>query len=138
MDFITSLPRTKYQHDSVMVVVDTLTKATHFIPIQSTFWTAQVANVFMKEIVRLHRVPKMSISDRDTKFIATFWKSLFGGMGTKLNFCTAYHPQTNGQPERENKILEDMLRMYVMDRPTKWEDYLHLAEFLIIKAIKLP
>ena len=50
-------------------------------------------------------------------------------MGTKLNFSTAYHPQTDGQMERTNQILEDMLRMYVMDRPSKWEYYLHLAEF---------
>ena len=50
-------------------------------------------------------------------------------MGTKLNFSTAYHPQTDGQTKRTNQILEDMLRMYVMDRPSKWEEYLHLAEF---------
>ena len=99
-----------------MAVVDTLTKATHFIPVKSTFGRAQVANVLLKEIVRLHEVPKMIISDRDAKFIATFWKSLFGGMGTKLNFSTAYHPQIDGQTERTNHILEDMLRMYVIDR----------------------
>ena len=67
----------------------------------------------------------MIVSNRDAKFIAAFWKCIFGGMGTKLNFSTAYHPQT----ERTNHILEDMLRMYVMDRPSKWEDYFHLAEF---------
>ena len=109
-----------------MVVVDTLTKAAHFIPIQSTFGTAQVENVFMKEIVKLHGVPKMIISDRDAKF-AAFWRSLFGGMGTKLNFSTAYHPKNDGQIEIKDQILEDMLRMDVMDRPTKWEDYLHLV-----------
>ena len=72
MDFIIVLPRTKYQHDSIMVVVDTLTKAAHFIPVQSTFGTTQVENVFIKEIVKLHGVPKMIISDRDEKFIAAF------------------------------------------------------------------
>ena len=72
MDFITGLPRTKYQHDSVMVVVDTLTKAAHFIPVKSTFGIAQVANVFIKEIVRLHGVPKMIISDIDAKFTTAF------------------------------------------------------------------
>ena len=77
MDFITSLPRTKYQHEYIMVVMDTLTKSTHFIPIQSTFGTNKVENVFMKEIVRLHGVPKMIISDRDIKSIAAFWRSLF-------------------------------------------------------------
>ena len=129
IDFITGLPKTKYQHDSVMVVVDTLTKAAHFMPVKSTFGIAQVANVFLKEVVRPHGVPKVIVSDRDAKFTTTFWKGLFGGMGTKLNFSTAYHPQTDGQTERTNQILENMLRMYVINRPSKWEDYLHLAEF---------
>ena len=101
IDFITGLPKTKYQHDSVMVVVDTLTKAAHFIPIKSTFGIAQVADVFLKEIVRLHGVPKMIVFDRDAKFTAAFWKGLFGGMGTKLNFSTAYHPQTHEKTERK-------------------------------------
>ena len=115
MDFITVLPRTKYQHDSIMVVVDTLTKDAHFIPVQSTFGTTQVANVFMKEILKLHGIPKMIISDRDENFTTTFRRSLFGGMGTKLNFSTTYHPQKDGKIKRTNHILEDMLRMYVMD-----------------------
>ena len=121
-----------------MVVVDTLTKFAHFIPVKFTFGTAQVANVFLKEIVRLHRVPNMIISDRDTKFTVAFWKGLFGGMGTKLNFSTAYHAQTDGQTERKNQIFEDMLRMYVMDRPSKWEDYLHLAEFAYNNSYQSP
>ena len=60
---------------------------------------------------------------------SNFWKGLFVDLGTKLNFSTAYHPQTDGQTERVNQVLEDMLHMYVMDKPTKWEDYLHLVEF---------
>ena len=56
-------------------------------------------------------------------------KSLFKGLNTKLNFTTTYHPQTDGHAERVNQVLEDMLRMYVMDQPSKWEDYLHLVEF---------
>ena len=89
IDFIIGLPKTKYQQDSVMVVVDTLTKAAHFIPVKSTFGTAQVADVFLKEIVRLRGVPKVIVSNRDVKFTTAFWKGLFGGMGTKLNFSTA-------------------------------------------------
>ena len=68
---------------------------------------------------------KAIVSDRDVKFTSNFWKGLFADLGTKLNFSTAYHPQT----ERVNQALEDMLRMYVMGKPTKWEDYLHLVEF---------
>ena len=83
----------------------------------------------MKEIFKLHGLPKAIVSDRDVKFTSNFWKRLFADLGTKLNFSTAYHPQTDGQTERVNQVLEDMLRMYVMDKPTKWEDYLHLVEF---------
>ena len=74
-------------------------------------------------------VPKVVISDRDVKFKGNFWKALFKGLGTQLNFTTTYHPQTDEQIERVNQILEYILRMYVMDKPGKWEDYLHLVEF---------
>jgi transposase InsO family protein len=83
----------------------------------------------MKEIFRLHGMPKEIVSDRDTKFTSNFWKSLMVGLETKLLFSTTYHPQTNGQMERVNQILEDMLRMHVMHQPKKWEDYLPLVEF---------
>ena len=95
----------------------------------STYKTNAIAKIFKKKIFRLHGLPKAIISDRDTKFISKFWKGIFSYLGTKLNFSTAYHPQTDGQIERVNQVLEDMLRMYVMDKPSKWEDYLHLVEF---------
>jgi hypothetical protein len=69
------------------------------------------------------------VSDRDTKFTSNLWRVLFKGFGTNLNFITAYHPQTDGKTEIVNRIIEDMLRMYVMDKSSKWEDYLHLVEF---------
>ena len=72
---------------------------------------------------------KEIVSDRDTKFTSKFWKSLMVGLETKLLFSTAYHPQTDGQIERVNQILEYMLRMHVMHQPKKWEDYLTLVEF---------
>jgi hypothetical protein len=83
----------------------------------------------MKEIVRIHGVPKVIVSDRDPKFTSNFWKGLFKGFGTNLNISTSYHPESNWKAKRTNKIIEDMLRMYVMDHPTKWEDYTHLVEF---------
>ena len=83
----------------------------------------------MKDIFKLNGLPKAIVSDKDVKFTSNFWKGLFADLGTKLNFSTAYHPQTDGQTERVNQVLEDMLRMYVMEKPTKWEDYLHLVEF---------
>jgi transposase InsO family protein len=112
-----------------MVVVDKLSKSAHFISVKSTCKAMDIANIIMKEIFRLHGMPKEIVSDRDTKFTSNFWKSLMDGMGTKLLFSTTYHPQTDGQMERVNHILEDMLRMHVIHQPKKWEDYLPLVEF---------
>lgn len=114
MDFITCLSRTPRQHDSIMVVVDRLKKVVHFIPVKSTYSANDAAGVFIKDVVRSHGVPKKIVLDRDAKFTSRFWKELFVGLGTKLAFNTTYHPQTDGQAKRVNKILEDMLRMYVM------------------------
>jgi len=119
-----------------MVVVDKLSKTTHFIPIKSTYQIAQIADIFMREIFRLHGMPKVIISDRDVKFTSTFWKSLFTELGTQVHFSTAYHPETDRQIERVNLMVEDMLRMYVMQQPRKWEEYLHLVEFAY-KSLKM-
>jgi len=127
IDFITCLPRNKKQNDYIMVVVDKLSKATLFIHVKSTYKVVNIVDIFMKEVFPLHGIPKIIISDRDVKFTGNFWKILFKGLDTKLNFSTPYHPKTDGQTERVNQVLEDMLRMYVMDQPSKWEDYLHLV-----------
>eukprot|EP00253_Pinus_taeda_P014506 PITA_14506 len=129
IDFITGLPQTRKNNDSIMVVVDKLSKAAHFIPVHSTYKAVQIAHLFMQNVFRLHGLPKVIISDRDVKFTSTFWRTLFAELGTQLNFSTAYHPQTDGQTERVNQVLEDMLRAYVMTKPTQWEEYLHLVEF---------
>ena len=81
----------------------------------------------MKEVFRLHGIPKVIISDRDVKFTSNFWKCLFKGLNTKLSFSTTYDPQMDEQTERVNQVLEDMLMMYVIDHPSKWEEYLHLV-----------
>ena len=80
---------TMRQHDSIMVVVDKLTKASHFILVKSTYKVDSIAKKIMKEIFKLHGFPKAIISNRDTKFTSNFWKGLFANLGTKLNFSTA-------------------------------------------------
>ena len=130
MDFIMGLPKSKKQNDSIFVVVDKMSKVAHFIPVKSTHKAIHIADIFLNEIFRLHRIPKEIISDQDTKFTENFWRSLFSGLETQLNFSIAYHSQTDGQIEQVNQIVEEMLRMYVMNNPTKWEDYLHLVEFV--------
>jgi hypothetical protein len=92
MDFITGLPKSTKQNDVIMVVVEKLSKAAHFVPIKSTCKTIYISNIFMKEIFRLHGMPKQIIFDRDTNFTSNFWKSLFFGVETKLLFSTTYHP----------------------------------------------
>jgi hypothetical protein len=129
MDFITRLPRTNKQHNSIMVVVDKLTKAPHFVHVKTTHISANIVEIYMREIARLHGIPRTIVSDKDTKFTSNFWMGFLKRFGTNLYSSTTYHPQSDGQTERVNRIIEDMLRMYVMDKPSKWEDYLHLVEF---------
>ena len=129
LDFIIGLPRNRNQNDSIMVVVDKLSKETHFIPVNTTYKAANIAEIFIKQIFRLHGIPKVIIYDRDPKFTSNLWNSLFKGLNTTLNFSTSFHPQMDGQTERVNQILDDMLSMYVRQQPGKWEDYLHLVEF---------
>jgi hypothetical protein len=129
MDFITGLPRTRKQHDAIMVVVDKLTKDVHFIPMKVTHKETNVFDIYMREVAQLHDIPKTIVSDRDPKFTSKFWKGLFKEFRTNLNFSTTYHPKSDEQTESVNHVIEYMLRMYVMDKPSRWEDYLHLVEF---------
>jgi transposase InsO family protein len=129
MDFITGLPKSNRWNDSIWVIVDRLTKVAHFIPVKTTLDGWQLADLYISRIISLHGVPKTIVSDRGSQFTSRFWKKLHEALGTKLSFSTAYHPQTGGQTERVNQILEDMLLAYVMSYGSKWEDCLPLAEF---------
>jgi transposase InsO family protein len=102
MDFIVGLPRTWDVYDSIWVIVDKLTKVAHFIHVKTTYSGAHLAELYMSRIVCLHGVPKKIVSDRGTQFTSRFWKRLRKSMDTKLNFSSAYHPQTDGQTERTN------------------------------------
>jgi transposase InsO family protein len=87
-----------------------------------------VARIFISEFIHLHGLPKKIISYRDSRFTSRFWTSLQSALGTQLSLSRAYHPETNGKIERVNQVMEDMLRMYVMDNQTHWEKYLPLVE----------
>lgn len=90
--FITKLPRSSQQHESIMVVVNKLTKAAHFVPVKSTHKVIDIAEIYMKEIARLHGIPKAIVSDIDLEFTSNFWKGLFKEFGMSLNLSTTYHP----------------------------------------------
>ena len=109
MDFVSGLPLTQQKHDSVWVIVDRLTKSAHFIPVRIDYSMDKLAELYVDEIVRLHGVPLSIVSDRDSRFTSKFWKELQSALGTRLNFSTAFHPQTDGQSERLIQVLEDML-----------------------------
>jgi hypothetical protein len=129
MDFIVGLPRTRVGYDSIWVVVDRLTKSAHFIPVKTNYISAVLAELYMSRIVCLHGVPKKIVSDRGTQFTSHFWQQLHEALGTHPNFSSAYHPQTDGQTERTNKILEDMLRACALQDQSGWDMRLPYAEF---------
>ncbi|TYK01903.1 putative gag-pol polyprotein [Cucumis melo var. makuwa] len=113
----------------IWVVVDMLTKSAHFVSGKSTYTASKWAQLYMSEIVRLHGVPVSIVSDRDARFTFKFWKGLQTAMGMRLDFSTAFHPQTDGQTERLNQVLEDMLRACALEFPGSWDSHLHLMEF---------
>ncbi|WVZ63251.1 hypothetical protein U9M48_012896 [Paspalum notatum var. saurae] len=129
MDFVVGLPRTQKGYNSIWVVVDRLTKVAHFIPVNTTYSGARLAELYISRIVCLHGVPKKIISDRGSQFTSRFWEQLHDSLDTKLRFSTAYHPQTDGQTERTNQVLEDMLRACAIQYGTSWDKCLPYAEF---------
>jgi transposase InsO family protein len=108
MDFIEGLPLSDHAN-TILVVVDRLTKYAHFLTLKHPYTAATVAKLFLDQIVRLHGVALTIISDRDKVFTSHFWKELLKALGTQLHYSTAYHPQTDGQSERVNQCLEQYL-----------------------------
>ena len=129
MDFVIGLPLTPKNKDAVWVVVDRLSKSAHFIPVRTDYSLDKLAELYIANIMRLHGVPMSIISDRDPRFTSRFWKKLQEALGTKLNFSTAFHLQTDEQSERVIQVLEDILRCCILEFEGSWEKYLPLVEF---------
>lgn len=136
MDFIMQLPRSRSGHDAAVVFVDKLTKKVSFAATKTTVTAPETAQIFFHEIVRHYGVPSAIVSDRDVRFTSNFWRALWKQLGTKLAMSTAYHPQTDGQTERANRTLEDMLRAYVGYNQRDWDEKLDAVEIACNNAIQ--
>ncbi|KAE9054574.1 hypothetical protein PF007_g32591 [Phytophthora fragariae] len=107
----------------------------HFAPVRDTVTGNEVARLFMDCVFRHHGLPKTIVSDRDPRFTAAFWQTLFRLLGTRLSMSTADHPQTDGQTERVNRVLEDTLRSICAEMPRSWDDRLPMVEFALNNAV---
>jgi hypothetical protein len=131
MDLITGLPMTPDGHDAIVVFVDRLTKMVHFVPTVTAVTAEGFAKLFVRNVWRLHGMPKELVSDRDPRFTSSFMTEVMRMVGTKQSMSTAFHPQSDGQTERMNRILEDMLRHYVAPDQSDWDQHLDAAEFAV-------
>ena len=130
MDFIVGLPASR-GYTTIMVAVDRLSKYAHFAPLPQRFDALRVARLFIDTVVKHHGFPKTMVSDRDPIFLSDVWKDMLRLSGTTWHFSTACHPQSDGQTEVRNRGLEQYLRAFAADRPTKWTAFLPWAELAL-------
>jgi hypothetical protein len=143
MDWIVKLPKSKdplthTKYDSIMVIVDRLTKYAKFVPYLEASSTEALAHSFMKHIIAEHGMPKAIISDRDKWITSNFWQSLMKRMGSMQIMTSAYHPQANGQAERLNQTLEQYLRHYLNEKQDNWVELLPIAQYAYNSATSEP
>ena len=135
MDFITDLPPTTAGHDAILVFVDKLTKYVHLVPTNKSCTSEELSRLFLEHIFQNHGMIKVLISDRDPRFTSKFWDSFCASLGIESRQSTAFHPQTDGQTERMNRVLEEVLRHFVDEDHSNWDRLLPLVAFAMNNAV---
>ena len=136
VDFVTGLPpMTEHRYDTMTVFVDRLTKMVHYVPCVEKLSAADFAKLFIANIFRLHGLPVHIVSDRDPRFTSVFWKEVTTALGMDRGFSTAFHPQTDGQTERMNRTMEEMLRHFITPMKGDWVSALPMLEFAYNNAL---
>jgi hypothetical protein len=131
LDLITGLPTTEEGNDAIAVFVDKLSKMVHLVACHETDGALEVANMFVSVVFRSHGVPKTLLTDRDPRFTSNLFREISKLLGVKQAMSSAFHPQTDGQTERVNRVVEEMLRHFVHPRLDDWDTYLAMVEFAI-------
>ncbi len=134
MDFVFGLPKDQHENTGILVFVDRLSKMVHLVAVPDSITADGTARVFVDTVFRLHGMPIDIVSDRDPRFTAEFWQCVFRRLGTQLSMSTSDHPQTDGQTERANRVLEEILRSYAHSFQS-WSDFLPMAEFAINNSV---
>lgn len=129
MDFVMGLSRVRGRYNALWFITDWLTKQAHFVPVKDNMDTKQLGKIYVREVVKLHKVPRRIVSDKDTQLVSTFWYGLQKALGTRLSFSIAYHLQIDGQTEKVNQIIKDMSKVCCLDHRVSWIDVLPLMEF---------
>ncbi|POM77301.1 DNA/RNA polymerase [Phytophthora palmivora] len=135
LDFVFGLPADGKDNTGILVFVCSLSKMLHLAPVRDKVTGKQAAQLFLDSVLRYHGLPETIVSDRDPRFTGAFWDTLFQLVGTKLTMSTADHPQTDGQTERVNRVLEDTLRSICAEASRPWSDQLPMVEVALNNAV---
>lgn len=133
LDWVTGFPCTARGHDAILVFVDKLTKMVHLAPTSKSCSVEEAARLFFQHVESKHGTPLELISDRDPRFTSNFWQQLASRLGIKLSMSTAFHPESDGQTERANRVVEEVLRNF-LPASRSWDDLLPFVEFAINNA----
>ena len=131
MDFVFDLPKDGHENTGIVVFVDRLSNMAHSAAVPDSIHGEGTAQLFVAQVFLQHSLPVAIVPDQDSRFTSKFWKSIFQVLGTRLDMSTSDHPQTDGQTERVNRVVEDILRSICAETPRRWSSMLPVVEFAL-------